>query len=143
MLHIYFLDHIRCLARFSIGLYISKCYLPGTIIYFVSCFKHNQTCSSITQKHTHAYSRSSRPEVFSKNGVLRTFAKFTGKYLCRSLFFNKVSGLRSPTLLKKRLWHSCFPANFVKFLRHIISRYICPYSGIFRQIQAYSKSWVS
>ena len=23
----------------------------------------------------------------------------------------------SPTLLKKRLWHRCFPVNFVKFLR--------------------------
>ena len=35
------------------------------------------------------------PEVFYKKGVLRNFAKFTGKHLCQSLFFNKVaSGLR-------------------------------------------------
>ena len=27
------------------------------------------------------------------------------------------SGLRTATLLKKRLWHRCFPVNFVKFLR--------------------------
>ena len=27
------------------------------------------------------------------------------------------SRLRSTTLLKKRLWHRCFPVNFVKFLR--------------------------
>ena len=26
-------------------------------------------------------------------------------------------GLRSATLLKKRLWHKCFPVNFAKFLR--------------------------
>ena len=26
-------------------------------------------------------------------------------------------GLRPATLLKKRLWHRCFPVNFVKFLR--------------------------
>ena len=25
--------------------------------------------------------------------------------------------LRPATLLKKRLWHSCFPVNFVKLLR--------------------------
>ena len=25
--------------------------------------------------------------------------------------------LRPATLLKKRLWHRCFPGNFVKFLR--------------------------
>ena len=27
------------------------------------------------------------------------------------------SGLRPATLLKKRLWHRCFPANFARFLR--------------------------
>ena len=33
------------------------------------------------------------PGVFLKNGVPRNFAKFTGKHLCQSLFFNKVVGL--------------------------------------------------
>ena len=61
--------------------------------------------------------RSSRPEVLCKKGVLRNFTKFTGKHLCQSLFFNKVATLRPATLLKKRLWHRCFPVNFVKFLR--------------------------
>ena len=31
--------------------------------------------------------------MFCKNGVLRNFAKFTGKHLCQSLFLNKVAGL--------------------------------------------------
>ena len=31
--------------------------------------------------------------------------------------FNSVAGLRPATLLKKRLWHRCFPVNFAKFLR--------------------------
>ena len=35
----------------------------------------------------------------------------------QSLFFNKVAGLRPATLLKKSLWHRCFPVNFVEFLR--------------------------
>ena len=61
--------------------------------------------------------RSSRPQVFCEKGVLRNFAKFTGKHLRQSLFFNKVAGLRPATLLKKRLWHWCFPVNFAKFLR--------------------------
>ena len=39
--------------------------------------------------------------VFCKKGVLRSFAKVAGKYLCQSLFFNKVAGLRPATLLKK------------------------------------------
>ena len=38
-------------------------------------------------------SRNSRPEVFCKKGVLRNFAKFTGKHQCQSLLFNKVVGL--------------------------------------------------
>ena len=37
-----------------------------------------------------------------KKGVLRNFAKFTGKHLCQSLFFNKVAGLRPATLLEKK-----------------------------------------
>ena len=35
--------------------------------------------------------KSSRPEVFSKKGALRSFAKFTGKHLYQSLIFNKVA----------------------------------------------------
>ena len=34
--------------------------------------------------------RSSRSEVLCKKGVLKSFAKFTGRRLCQSLFFNKV-----------------------------------------------------
>ena len=60
---------------------------------------------------------SSRSEVFCKKGVLRNFVKFTGKHLCQSLFFNKVTGLRPASLLEKRLCHRCFPVNFAKFLR--------------------------
>ena len=37
--------------------------------------------------------------------------------MLESLFLNKAAGLRPTTLLKKSLWHRCFPANFVKFLR--------------------------
>ena len=48
-----------------------------------------------------------------KKDVLKNFA---GKHLCQSFFFNKVAGLPG-TLLKKRLWHRCFPVNFANFLR--------------------------
>ena len=53
--------------------------------------------------------KSSHPEVFCEKNVLGNFAKFIGKHLCQSLFFI--------TLLKKILWHKCFPVNFAKFLR--------------------------
>ena len=58
-----------------------------------------------------------QPQVFCKKGALRNFTKLTGKHLCHGLFFNKTAGLRPAILLKKRLWHRFFPANFAKFLR--------------------------
>ena len=39
-------------------------------------------------------------------GVLKNFTKFTGKQPYQSLSFNKYAGLR--------LWHKCFPVNFVE-----------------------------
>ena len=63
------------------------------------------------------YSQKQPTKVFYQKRVLKNLAKFTGKYLCQTLFFNKVEGLRPAILLKKRLWHRCFPVNFAKFLR--------------------------
>ena len=50
-------------------------------------------------------------------GVLRNFAKFTGKHLCQSFFFNKFAGL--PATLLKRLWCRCFPVNLQNFKEHL------------------------
>ena len=50
---------------------------------------------------------SSRPEVFCKKGVLRNFAKFTGKHLWQSFFFNKVAFakfLRTPSFIEHLWW---------------------------------------
>ena len=63
-------------------------------------------------------------EMFYKKGVLENFAKFTGKRLCHSIFFNKVADLSPATLFQKRLWHRCFPVNFAKFLRTPFSQNI-------------------
>ena len=38
----------------------------------------------------------------------------------RALFFNEVADFRPVTLLKKWLWHMCFPVTFEKFLRTCI-----------------------
>ena len=57
-------------------------------------------------------------EVFCKKGVLRNFAKFSGKHLC--LITLQALGLRPAASLKRRLWHSCFSVNFAKFLRTFI-----------------------
>ena len=60
--------------------------------------------------------KSSQQRCSVKKGFLRNFAEFTGKHLCQSLFFTQVAA-QPATLLKKRLWHRCFPENFAKFLR--------------------------
>ena len=54
------------------------------------------------QIYTNIYPLSRKPlqnhRCSVRKGVLRNFAKFTGKHLRRSLFLNKVSGLRPVTL---------------------------------------------
>ena len=64
-----------------------------------------------------AFFRSSHQRCSFRKVVLRNFAKFTGKHLCQSFFFNKVAGL-----LEKKLWHRCLPLNFAKFLRTSLSQ---------------------
>ena len=65
------------------------------------------------------------PELVCEKAVLKNFVKFTGKHLCQSLFFNKVVGVRASTLLKKGLWHGCFPADFAKFLGTLFLQNFC------------------
>ena len=43
---------------------------------------------------TNLYVRSSHRRCSVRKGVLRKFAKFTGKHLWQSLFLNKVTGLQ-------------------------------------------------
>ena len=52
-----------------------------------------------------------RPEIICKKGIFKSFSKFTGKHLCRGLFFNKFEEPRPVTLSKRRLRHRCFPVN--------------------------------
>ena len=53
--------------------------------------------------------------VLYKKGVFRNLVKFTGKHLCRSLFFNKVAGLSPATLLKRDSGYWCFPVILRNF----------------------------
>ena len=60
-------------------------------------------CIGYFENRSEAYlEKQSHPKVFCKKGVLENFAKFTGKHLCQSLFFNKVSGLAQSMLLLKK-----------------------------------------
>ena len=72
--------------------------------------------SSQFEKWRYQMFRSSYQRCSVTKVVLRNFAKFTGKHLCQCLM------CQPATLLKKRLWHRCFPVNFAKFLRTSFSQ---------------------
>ena len=99
--------YIRETLYFGIIIFSSLSSAKPCIRFLLNCFS----------RKINWINRSSHQRCSMKKSVLRNFAKFTTKHLCQSLYFNKVAPLRSATLLKKRLWHSCFPVNFTKFLR--------------------------
>ena len=69
--------------------------------------------------------------MFFKIDVLKNFAIFTGKRLCKS-FFNKVAGLQASNFIKKRLQHRCFLVKFTKFLKLVFFLIFC----VSKQIRA-------
>ena len=92
----------------------------GSFLFVVNKVWHSLMVSFVWFHYSRCFSwsyRSSHQRCSIKKSVLRNLTKFTGKHLCQRIFFNKIAGLRPLTLLKKRLWHRCFPVNFAKFLR--------------------------
>ena len=61
--------------------------------------------------------RSSHCRCSVRKGVLRNYAKITGKHLCQSIFFNKVAG-RSSTLLKKEALAQVFSCEFCEIFKN-------------------------
>ena len=58
--------------------------------------------------------RSSHRRCSVRKGILKNFAKFTGKHQCQSFFFNKVTGLDLQFIKKETLVFSCeFCENWV------------------------------
>ena len=98
--------------------------LPGYFPFFISFFCWNEISkkSSIKEhkrkmencKANHILDRSSHRRCSVRKDVLRNFAKVIEKHLCQGLF---MSGPKTCTIIKKRLWHRCFPGNLAKFLR--------------------------
>ena len=67
---------------------------------FLLCFYRFLAIVIFSRNLSPVIFRSSHLELFCKKGVLKNFAKFTGKHPCQNLFLNKVAGLRPVTLLK-------------------------------------------
>ena len=62
-------------------------------VLFVDLNAINSDILKMSEKEIVRVSRSSHQRCSITKGVLRNFAKFTGKHLCQSFFFNKVAGL--------------------------------------------------
>ena len=86
----------------------------------MKCFPKNIMVSNKSQgqlgcTNWSKLSRTSRPEVFCKEGVFKKLTKFTGKNSC----------WKTCNSIKKRLQHWGFLLNFVTFLRTPIWQNIC------------------
>ena len=79
------------------------------------------------------FCRSSHRRCFVRKSILRNLAKFAEKHLCQ--------GLRPVTLLKKRLWHRCFPVNFCKISKNtFFTEHVWATATTF-EVFAYLLSW--
>ena len=56
-----------------------------------------------------------------KKDIRRNFAKFTGKQLWQSLFFNKVAGLKACNCVKKETLAQMFSCEFCKISKNTLS----------------------
>ena len=74
-----------------------------------SLYKLLITHCKVVHYSLHVKLRSSHRKCSISKGILRNFAKFTGKYLRQGLFLNKVAGWGL-------FFNMCFPKIFAKFL---------------------------
>ena len=78
----------------------TRCVLSCTeITYFISA------SVAVDQRFNAVSKKENNTETMPINFLIKCFQKRSSK------------GLRPATLLKKTLWHRCFPVNFAKFLR--------------------------
>ena len=104
------------------------------LIYYITSlqiFHFNESfCTNISQgeleilRNSSTIFSSSHRRCSIKQAILKHFVIFTGKHLCRGLFFNKVAGHEACNFIKKRLQHRYFLANIKKFIRRPILKNI-------------------
>ena len=73
-------------------------------------------CALVIWKFGKVIVRNSHERCSMKKSVFKIFFQFTGKHLSQSLFFNKVAGLRFPTLFKETLAQT-FSCKFCKIFQ--------------------------
>ena len=96
------------------------------LLYFFQLWAY-YSYATLNKLHRY-YIQKQPPEVFCKKCVLRNFAKFTEKHLCKNLFFNKVAGLSQYTIFhhmiffkKRHISKSIEADKFWKIYKNILS----------------------
>ena len=78
-----------------------------------------------TSQNSQINTRSSHPAVFcQKKDVLKNFAKFTEKHLCRSLFFNKLAGWK-PKTFRSSHWRCSVKQDAYKNFANFTGKNLC------------------
>ena len=108
-------------TKLSLSRSSTKSYIPKQFTVFVSkIFKITKVEGNIfcgwgqRNEKNRVFSRSSHPQVFCKNNVLKYLVKLTGKHLCRSFSL----ACKCETLVKKRLLLDVFLSNSSEPLFH-------------------------
>ena len=107
-------SEITCSSAFFSNELFTILYTPGLMFGTFVLYQQKEPLQANLPNDYQRLHRSSRPEVFIKKGVLKNFAKFTGKHLCRSLLSIKLqasgftSYLNLYNKLKGLLHHNIF-----------------------------------
>ena len=64
-------------------------------------------------------------DVFCRKSYSQKFRNIYRKTSVLESLFNRLAGFKTRNISKKRLQHSCFPVNVIKFLRTLILKKIC------------------
>ena len=75
--------------------------------------------------------RSSHQKCFIKKGIRKNFAKFTGKHLCQSLFFNKIVVYLISEVTNNNSEETEIFQTHIIFFRTKTLHKKCPYSELF------------
>ena len=110
------------ISGYSAEYFGSKCF---SLIIVEICREYSLLFCSMFEKFIR--NRSSRVEMFF------------WKHLCQSIFLNKFADPRPVTSSKVKLWHWCFPENFVKILRTFFCNSILPVAASVQSLQLQKK----
>ena len=109
--------HLRQISTAK-SLHLLKIFFPRSITTFFYHYGREKKVERGIKWNSVSSSRSSHRRFSVKKGVLRNFAKFTGKHLCQRLFFNKVAGLDGMQLYLKRVSGTVFSCEFCEISKN-------------------------